>query len=57
MKIQIGKKCKTIESRTPFEPLETIPTIFLHIMSVNKIHVEWHNEINMVVNIKKKKYD
>jgi hypothetical protein len=47
-------KCKAIELRTPFEPLETTPTTFLHVMSLNKIHVEWHNEINMVVNIKKK---
>jgi hypothetical protein len=50
-------KCKAIELRTPFESLETTPTTFLHVMSLNKIHVKWHNEINMVVNIKKKEND
>jgi hypothetical protein len=41
----------------PFELLEPTPTTFLHTLLFNKIHVECHNETNMVVNVNKDKND
>jgi hypothetical protein len=47
-------KCKVIESKMPYEFLEITWIDFLHMsLSQNKIHVKWHNETNMFVNMNK----
>jgi hypothetical protein len=50
-------KCKVIESKVPYELLKIILINFVHMSSLNKIYVKWHNETNMFVNMNKNEND
>jgi hypothetical protein len=50
-------KCKVIKSKMPYELLDITLIDFSHMSSLNKIHVEWHNETNILVNINKDEND